>query len=60
MNSLSIMFAGDLARQQTARNVEAARRYTQRYAPEEPRPARRRRRTWRLRWHGPARARAVG
>jgi hypothetical protein len=60
VNSLSIMYAGDLARQQTARNAEAARRYTQRHAPEEPRPTPLRRRTWRMRWHHPARARVAG
>ena len=60
MNSISSIQAAHIARQQMDRNAEAARRYTQRHAPEEPRPTPRRRRTWRVRWHHPARAGVVG
>ena len=36
MNSISSIHAADIARQQMARNAEAARTYTQRHAAEEP------------------------
>ncbi|MEO5708449.1 MAG: hypothetical protein ABIQ59_01310 [Nocardioidaceae bacterium] len=56
MNSITSIHAAEIARQQTARNEEAARTYTQRHAAQESSETSTRRAAWRVRWHYPARA----
>ncbi len=60
MNSITGIFAADLARQQMTSSAQAARVYAQRRPAEQPRTTPRRRPVWRIRWHHPARAGLVG
>lgn len=59
MNSINFITGPEIARQQMARNAEAARTCTQRRSPKQPKPARQHV-SWRVRWQHPVRARVVG